>query len=399
MVRGISLYGQVLQLINRNDFERLVQKNRGDRYSKGYRCWDQLAAMLFCHLGQAGSLSEICCGLEGAAGKIKHLGIEKGPAKSTLSYANKHRPWQIYEDAFYHLLGRIQNEFRETKPFRFSNKLFSLDGSVIDLCGSTFDWAHYQKSKGAVKLHLLLDHDGCLPVFATIKPSVGDEMAVADGLSLPRKSIVAIDRGYYNFALFQKWTKNEVYFVTRPRKSIAYDVVERRKPPSKSQVLEDRIIRVKGEAAKKAKLGKLRLVRVMTDKGEMEILTNIMHLSARTIAEVYRQRWQIESFFRLLKQNMRIKTFVGTTANALKIQIWTALISILVVKYLQRRAKLSWSISNLVAMLRWNLLTYRDLWEWIDNPGSNPAKPPGYTQGYFPGFGFGQQERRASTTH
>ncbi len=164
-------------------------------------------------------------------------------------------------------------------------------------------------------------------------------------------------------------------------------------PPSRKDIVFDRIIQSKGQATRKAKLGKTRLIGVRTDKGVMEFLTNNMKLSAHTIGQIYKQRWQIESFFKALKQNLKIKHFVGTTSNALKIQIWTALIAVLLLKYLKVRAKIEWSMSNLVAMLRWNLLKYTNLWEWLDNPGSNPASPPGYTQGYLPGFGLGQQKR------
>ena len=288
---------------------------------------------------------------------------------------------------------RLSAQFRGKKPFRFKAKLYSLDGTVIDLCGSMFDWCHYQRSKGAVKMHLALDHDGNLPAFACITDAKYSEKAVAKRLALPSGSIVAIDRGYWDFKLFRQWTDQGIFFVTRPRKGFSYKILEERAVPSRGNVVFDRIIQSQGRPTERARLRKTRLVGIQTEKGVMEFLTNHMKLSARTIGQIYKQRWQIESFFKTLKQHLKIKHFVGTTANALKIQIWTALIAVLLLKYMKDRAKLKWSLSNLVAMLRWNLLKYRDLWEWLDNPGSNPASPPGYIQGYLPGFQLGQQRR------
>jgi len=393
MISGSSIFGQVLSLIDRTEFDKIVRKHGGDYRAKGFRCQDLLGAMLFCQIGQASSLSEISCGLNGAGKKLRHLGIKKAPGKSTLSYANAHRPWKIFEELFYTLHNRLSGQFRGKKPFRFKAKLFSLDGTVIDLCGSMFDWCHYQRTKGAVKVHLALDHDGNLPAFACITDAKHSEKAVAKRIPLPSGSIVAIDRGYWDFGLFRQWTDQGIFFVTRPRGGFSYDILEERDIPSRSNVVFDRVIQSKGQATRRAGLGKTRLVGVQTDKGVMEFLTNNMKLSAQTIGQIYKQRWQIENFFKTLKQNLRIKHFVGTSANALKIQIWTALIAVLLLKYLKDRAKLTWSLSNLVAMLRWNLLKYTDLWEWLDNPGSNPASPPGYTQGYLPGMGLGQQRR------
>lgn len=393
MISGSSIFGQVLSLIDRREFGKIVQKHSGDYRAKGFRCQDLLNSMLFCQIGQACSLSEISCGLRSAGKRLRHLGIMKAPGKSTLSYANAHRPWEIFEELFYKLHGRLSGSFRGKKPFRFKAKLFSLDGSVIDLCGSMFDWCHYQRSKGAVKMHLALDHDANVPVFARVTDAKHSEKAVAKQISLPSGSIVAVDRGYWDFSLFQHWTRQGVFFVTRPRGGFSYDILEEREVPSRSKVVFDRVIQSKGRATERAGLGRTRLVGIQTDKGVMEFLTNNMKLSAQTIGKIYQQRWQIESFFKTLKQNLKIKHFVGTSANALKIQIWTALIAILLLKYLKDRATLKWSLSNLVAMLRWNLLRYTDLWAWLANPEENPAGPPRYVQLGLPGFGLGQQRR------
>ena len=190
--------------------------------------------MLFCQLGQARSLREICGGLASCMGKLKHLGIEPPPRRSTLSYANEKRPWQLYQKVFYQLLDTCR-AIAPKKKFRFKNKLFSLDASVIDLCASLFDWATFRRTKGAVKLHLLLDHDGYLPVFAHITEGNVHEVTIAKGLSFPRGSIVVCDRGYTDYALFARWTNEGVFFVTRQKGNADYHVVGERDSPGEPE--------------------------------------------------------------------------------------------------------------------------------------------------------------------
>ena len=339
--------------------------------------------MLFGQFAQCGSLREITCGLASAVGKLRHLGLEGAPKRSTLSYANKQRSWQLYETVFHQLLGRFQAEFAGTKNFKFRNKLYSMDGSIIDLCAAAFPWASYMRTKGAVRLHLLLDHDGELPVMARITTGKESERKIAKSVDFAPESIVAVDRGYVSYALFKHWIDRRVFFVTRPRDGktgMNYEVVEERDPPERGAVMADQIIKLTGKAAKKARItdDRLRLVTVWDEakKREYQFLTNNLKLSATTIAAIYRDRWKIELFFRALKQNTHVKSFLGTSANAVRTQIWTALIAILIVLYLRRKSRQGWSLSNLVAMLRMNLVAYRDIWRWLDDPYSNPAATP-----------------------
>jgi len=210
-----SIFGQILRLFSRTEFQRAVKETGAEKGAKGFTCWQQFVAMLFCQLGQAQSLREICGGLASIFGKIRHLGIDKAPKHSTLSYANNHRPWQLYQRVFYQLLGKFQGMVIGEKRFRFRNKLFSLDATVIELCARMFNWAKYRQTKGAVKLHLLLDHEGYLPVFAHITEGKVHEVRVARVLRFPKGSIVVVDRGYTDYSLFRQWTEEEVYFVTR----------------------------------------------------------------------------------------------------------------------------------------------------------------------------------------
>ena len=373
-----SMFGQILQIFSRMEFYNAVRETKAENKAKEFTCWGQFVAMLFCQLGQAHSLREICGGLATCLGKIKHLGIQGAPSRSTLSYANEHRPWQLYEKVFYQLLSRCKPLTKGRKRFRFKNKLYSLDASLIDLCLSLFDWAIYRKTKGAVKLHLLLDHEGYLPVFANITEGNIHELKVAHKFSFAPGSIVVIDRGYTDYAMFSRWTDDGIKFVTRQKENAVFTVVEERPVPKHRNILKDQLIEFEGFYSRKKCSGILRRIEVWDEETKeiIVLLTNHLTFGATTISAIYKDRWQIEIFFKILKQNLKIKTFVGTSKNAIMIQIWTALIAILILKYLKFKSQFAWSLSNLVAMLRYNLFTYRDLWEWIDKPFHVPAMVP-----------------------
>ena len=373
MTRVSSIFSQMLQSFSRTEFERAVVEHRAERHARGFSCWGQFVAMLFCHLGHAQSLREICGGLAASEGKLRHLGLPDAPKRSTLAYANQHRPWQLYRTVFYQLLSRCR-EVAGTHGFRFKNKLLTLDATLIELCASVFDWAQYRRTKGAVKLHLLLDHQGLLPSFALITEGCVHESRVARSLRFEPGTIVVFDRGYADYDWFAALDAQGVFFVTRLKENADYGVVERRPIPESSAVRRDEIIFLY-KAARGGHLDLfLRRIEVWDEEQKriLVFLTNHRGFAASTIAAVYRQRWQIELFFKALKQNLRIKTFVGTSSNALQIQIWTALIALLVLKYLQLRARFGWSLSNLTALLRQQLFVYRDLIAWIDEPFQPP---------------------------
>jgi len=266
----------------------------------------------------------------------------------------------------------------QKRRFRFKNPLRSLDASTIDLCLSMYDWARFRRTKGAVKLHLLLDHQGCLPCWALITDGKTHDVRAARLLNFAPGTIVAVDRGYVDYALFAKWTQAGVWFVTRAKDNMDYRVVKRRSVAERGNVIKDEEIVLKGFYARQKCPHRLRRIVVWDEQNEREIvlLTNHMHFAASTVARIYKDRWQIELFFKAIKQNLKIKTFVGTSENAVQIQIWTALIAMLLLKILQMRSTFGWSLSNLAAMLRLNLLTYRDLWRWLDSPFETPAIGP-----------------------
>lgn len=378
MNRFCSMFSQILQLFPRSDFQSLVKETKAERHARGFSCWGQFIAMLFCQLGRAHSLREICNGLLTCEGKLSHLGIAAAPKRSSLAYANQHRPWELYQKLFFVLLERCRKDARFKKKFRFKNKLVSLDSTVIDLCISVFDWAKFRRTKGAIKLHLLLDHDGYLPCFGVITEGKVHDVKVAWNLSFEPGTVVVDDRGYNDYGLFAKWTEEQVYFVTRMKDNALYTVVEERPVPHNRGVLKDQIVVLSGSGAWEKCPYPLRRVAVWDEEKEQTLvfLTNQFDFGASTIAAIYKERWQIELFFKALKQNLKIKTFVGTSANAVKIQVWTALIAILILRYLQLKSKFSWSLSNLVALLRMNLFTYRNLWAWLDQPFGTPVHSP-----------------------
>lgn len=376
MKASCSMFSQILKLIPRTDFERRVKETKAEHRSKGLSSWSQFVAMLFCQLGRAHSLREIEGGLKSCEGKLAHLGIE-APARSSLSYANGHRPWELFEKVFYGLYGTVAAKAIGKKKFRFKNKLVSLDSTVIDLCLSMYDWAKFRRTKGAVKLHLVLDHDGYLPCFGLVTDGKVSDIKAAWQIAFAPGTIVVDDRGYNDYRLFADWTESGVFFVTRMKDNAQYEVVEEREPPQNRNILKDQTIRLTGAGAQEKCPHLLRRVEaVREDTGEtLVFLSNHHGLGASTIAAIYKDRWQVELFFKALKQNLKIKTFVGTSANAVKTQIWTALISMLLLRYLQMSSRFGWSLANLVALLRMNLFTHRDLMAWLDKPFTTPPDP------------------------
>lgn len=382
MTRVCSIFSQILQLIPRLEFESAVRQHHAERHARGFTSWGQFIAMLFCQLGHAKSLREICGGLAASEGKLRHLGLPTAPSRSTLAYANEHRPWQLHRTVFEQLLAKCQilvasqPETRKKRKFRFKNPLLSLDATVIDLCATMFDWAKFRLTKGAVKLHLLLDHDGYLPSFAVITEGKKHEVRVARQMQFAPGAILVFDRGYTDYEWFMSLTEQGVYFVTRLKENADYGVVEKREVPQRRGVLRDEVVFFY-KLAQSSQEAFFRRIEFYDEERDrvLVFLTNHLELAAATIASVYKERWQIELFFRALKQSLRVKTFVGTSANALKTQLWTALIAMLVVKYLQLRSTFGWSLSNLVALLRQQLFVYRDLWAWIDDPFQPPPIP------------------------
>jgi len=318
-----------------------------------------------------------------AMGKLAHLGLRQARTRSTLAYANTHRPYQVYQAVFEDLLKSCQALAAVKKRrFRFKHPLRSLDTSIIELCVKVFDWARFQRTKRAVNLHLQLDHQGCLPCWALVTDGETNDVRVAQKLEFASGTIVVMDRGYLDYALYERWTQAGVYFVTRSRTNMLYKVLQEHAVPRRGNVTKDQTLELTSQHARKRCPSRLRQVVVWDAEHERELvfLTNIFDLAASTIGAIYKDRWQIELFFKALKQNLEIKTSVGTSENAVNVQIWTALIAMLLLKFLLLKSTWTWSLSNLAARLRFNLLSYRDLWAWLNAPFDIPIVPPGAEQ-------------------
>ena len=395
MVKVASLFSQLLQQFPRNEFARLVGKHKGERNAKGFTCWTQFVSMLFCQLAHTDSLRDVCNGLRCCLGKLVHLGVKEAPKRSTLSYANRVRPAALYEDLFWSTLAHFRSRRMlgaKRHRFRFKNKLLSFDSTTISLCLNLFPWAEFRRAKGGVKAHVLLDHDDYMPRFVRITEAKQHDVKAARLLDLKPGSIVAMDRAYNDYDLFARWIEAEVYFVTRMKENAAYDVVESYALPTNRNILSDEDIVLTGPQAGKKCPHRLRRIVVWDEENQREIvlLTNHFDFGATTIAAIYKDRWQIELFFKALKQNLKVKSFVGTTENALRIQIWTALIALLILKWLHYISKAGWSLSNLASLLRLNLFTYRDLTDWLHNPFDTPPIRPEPVQLILPGLGHPQ---------
>jgi hypothetical protein len=396
MVKTASLFSQLLQHIPRTEFASLVKKHRAEYASKGFKSWTQLVSMLFCHLADADSLREICNGLACCVGKLAHLGITDSPKKSTLAYANAHRSATLFEELYYSTLKRFRSQGllgQSKKPFRFKNQLQSLDSTVISLCLDLFPWAKFRRAKGGVKIHVLLGHghEGYMPTWALISEAKTADVKAAQSLHLNPGSIVAMDRAYNDYELFGSWCGKGIFFVTRMKTRTRYEVVESRRPPKNRSICTDEIIRLTSKKAQADCPHLLRRIVVWDSEKEREIvfLTNHLDFGATTIAAIYKERWKIELFFKALKQTLRVRTFVGTSENALRVQIWTALLAMLLLKWAHYLSQAGWSFSNLASMLRLNLFTYRDLKKWLADPlGTPPTVPdPEQLQLSFQGLG------------
>jgi len=363
---NINLFSQIISKLDRNIFSKLVKKYQTDKHEKGYNSWTHLVSMLFCQFAKSQSVRDISNGLRSATGNLNHLGIHKAPSKSSVSYQNKNRSWELFRDYYYQLLGYLgqQAGFKQVK-FRIKSKIFLLDSTTISLCLSIFDWAKYKTAKGAVKMHTLLDFDGNLPAYVNITNGKTADNKGAYDIPLLKGSVIVADRFYNDFYLLNIWDSKGIYFVIRHKENIQYNIIKENELPDNrhQHILKDEIIELKNKSSKEKYPKRLRSV-------------------ANTIGELYKSRWEVEIFFRDIKQLLHIKSFIGTSKNAVMIQIWTALITILILKVLKAMAKYNWHLSNLVAFIRLNLFVKINLQLWLDNPFEEiNIPPPKFIQG------------------
>ena len=376
-----TLFSQIVSKFDRYQFKKLVKEEESDKFNKGMNSWTHFISLIFCQFSKSNSLRDISNGLRSATGNLNHLGITKAPSKSSLSYQNQHRNWKLFSSFYYKMLEKLSAEagFKQIK-FRIKSKIYLLDSTTISLCLSLFDWAKYRTTKGAIKLHTLLDYDGNLPAYVHVSNGkVGDNKGAAD-IPLIRHSVIVADRYYFDSTMLNKWDSNEVYFVIRMKENIQFTSIRELELPDNryEHILKDEVIEFKGKTPREKYPKRLRRVAVYDQENNttIELITNQLSWTANTISELYRSRWQIEIFFKEIKQLLKIKSFIGTSENAVMIQVWTAMITILMLKFLKAIAKYSWHLSNLVSFLRLNLFVKISLQKWLDDPFEKDVGKP-----------------------
>lgn len=378
---NITLFAQILQRLPKNNFQGLVKKYQTDKHSKGIDSWTHLVSMLFCQFSKSNSLRDIHYGLNSATGNLNHYGVQRSPNKSSLSYINEHRNWQLFRDFYLCVVKDLKLSRNDKNRLRLKRKIYLLDSTLISLCLEVFDWAKYRARKGAIKLHTVLDYDGCLPVFVEMTNGLKHDAPVAKNFTLPAESVVVGDRGYLDFPLMYQWQKQDVFFVVRCKENVRFiinqDRTKSKRTPGYENIQGDVIGELELDSTFKKYPQQLRMIMIYDKKKDqyIELLTNNFNWTATTVAQLYKNRWDIENFFKDLKTHLKIKSFVGTSVNAVLIQIWTALITIALMKGYKAIAKHPWHLSNLINFLRLNLFVKIDLQYWLDHPFI-PEKPP-----------------------
>ena len=375
MAHSNTVFSQLLKLVPRHRFEVLAKAHHvGRRFRKTSR-WSQFVALAMGQLSGRHSLRDVVANAAAQASSWYHLGAHR-ITRSTLARVNEQQPSEFYESLF----GTLYQRCQSTAPrhrFRFKNPLYSIDSSLIDLSLKIFPWGHFALGKAAMKLHLGLDHRGYLPAFATITDSRSSDIEVARTLALPKGSIVVFDKGYDDYSWYTALTNQGVYFITRQKCGARYRVVERRSVNRSQGLICDQTIELIGQKSRKEKLARLRRIayRDAETRKRYVFLTNNFKLAASTIAACYKERWQIELFFKWIKQNLKIKAFLGTSKNAVMTQIWIALCVYLMLAYLKYLSSIRPSLQQMIRLLQLNLFTRRDLLALLRGDPPEP-KPP-----------------------
>ncbi len=361
MAHHNTVFAQLLKFVSRHEFERLAKQHHvGQKLRKTSR-WSQFVALTLGQLSGRHSLRDIESNMKAQGQRLYHLGTGV-MARSSLARLNEKQPYTLYEGLFAKLYARCQS-LAPGHGFRFKNKLYSLDASLIDLSLKVFPWAHYALGKSAMKLHVSLDHGGHIPAFVTITPGKTSDVAIGRALNFAKGSIVVFDKGYTDYKWFKQLDNKGIFFVTRIRRNAIWRVEARHPADRSTGITSDQTITLTGVKPQRLGLPTLRRVgyRDPETGRHYEFLTNNFHLSAGTIADIYKQRWQVELFFRWIKQNLKIKAFLGKSKNAVMTQIWVALCMCLLLAYMKFSVKRGWSLQKMLRLLQLNLFMRRDL--------------------------------------
>ena len=356
-----TLFSQILSLIPGHVFKSLENRHKTGRCSRQFGFKEQFTVMAFIQLAARCSLRDGLRCLTAAGKRLYHWGL-KSVARSTVCDANRDRPAAFFQDLFSAMYQQCLNSAPKHK-FKFKSRLFSLDSTTISLCLSLFPWARFRRGKAGIKMHTLMDHDGCIPAFVAVTEARAHDRKAVDILNLPKGSIVVCDKAYNSYAWFLSLSDNDIFFVTRLKENACYQVDKRRLVRKKCGLTSDQTIIVKH---KKAPLRLRRIGYRDPESGRhFKFLTNNFHLAAKTIADIYKERWQIEIFFREIKQNLHIKSFVGTSENAIFIQIFTALAVYLLLSYLKFMSRIGISVQQILQLVQLNLMETASLHELV----------------------------------
>ena len=348
-----TVLAQFLKLEPKHEFTKLAQEHHNGQKFRKFTRFDQFIVLFTLQITDRNSIRDVIENLKVQASKLFHIGTQT-MSRSSLSRINNDQPWELYQALFYKILARCQ-PISGKHSFRFHNKLYSMDASTIDLCLSVFPWAKFRKAKGAVKLHAVLDHDGLLPTFIDLTDGKTHEVNIGRGIKLPKGSILTMDRGYIDYEWFQELTDQGVFFVTRAKKNMFSRVKKRNKVNKDTGVSSDHSIVLTSQKgnAYQGFLRKIGYRDPITNK-QYYFLTNNFKLAAKTIVDIYKDRWQIELFFKWIKQNLKIKSFIGTTKNAVMSQIWVALCTYLLIYYFKWSNALHQSALQIIQLLQLN---------------------------------------------
>ena len=353
MSNDTTIFRQILSMIPQRQFEKDSEQHGYNRYTKHFTVWNQLKVNLYAQISSKMSLRDIETGLKVQHKDWYHLGL-KNVSRSQLAYVNQRRSFEIYRHLYYHLFSRCAAMSPRHK-FRFKNPLHILDSSIITLCLSAFPWAKYSKTKGALKMHTLLDYKGTIPSFMVVTPGKDSDIKVAKQSNLPLcpDSILVADRAYIDFSWYNALNADGVFFVIRVKNNLKYKVLVEETKIQKEKTISDKKILMTGVKTSTKYLQPLRLIRLQV-KGEKPVLliTNNFKFAASTITQIYKARWDIEEFFRWIKQNLKIKSFLGTSENAVLIQIWTALIYYLLLAYIKFQTQYKFTILHFARVLK-----------------------------------------------
>ena len=366
-----TLFSQTLSLIPGHVFQKLERRHKTGRSSRKFGFREQFTVMAFIQLAARRSMRDGLRCLSAAGNRLYHWGL-KTVARPTLADANNSRPVRFFQDLFAEMYGLCAAKSPKHK-FRFKSKLFSLDATTIRPCLSLFPWASFRQTKGGIRIHTLLDHDGHIPAFATVTDAKTHESRMAKALELPKGSIVVFDKGFISYPWFRTLGAKGVFFVTRLKRNAVYTLLERRPVNRTTGVTSDHIIEI---VSGKTSLRLRRIGYRDPESGKRhEFLTNHFRLSSKTIADIYKERWKIELFFKEIKQNLRIKSFVGNSENAVLIQLYTALTVYLLLAYQKFLSRLGLSVQQLFQLIQINLLGAAPLEELL-NPRRRKNENP-----------------------